>query len=129
MSQTWNGRPGHGSGAASTSTNDTASIPRPGMCGPEDAHLYDTGASPSRAAVSALQALEGLAERLTWSVLADALREGTAAHWVRRARELETVGTPWADEAAREARRHAWLIATYGVGDELLDDLRAGVAA
>jgi len=63
------------------------------------------------------------------AVLADAFREALPAHWCRRAAELETVGTSWAAEAAEQCRAHAWLLDTYGLPDELVDELRAGVAA
>jgi len=120
--QTGEGRPGAESGAA------IDHHPGP-ILRPEDAHLFDTGASPSRAAVGALLALPDLADKLALSVLVDACREALPAFWCRRARELETVGTSWADEAALEARRHAWLIDAFGLPDGLLGDLRAGVAA
>ncbi|WIY81777.1 hypothetical protein [Propionimicrobium sp. PCR01-08-3] len=52
-----------------------------------------------------------LAERLSLSVLVDALREAMPAYWLRRAEQLESIGTPFADGAAAECRRHAWLLA------------------
>jgi len=123
VAETWEGRPGTESGAAAKSNPPIFSLPA------ERAHEFDTGASPSGAAVSALLALDDLAERLTLAVLADAFREALPAYWCRRAAELETVGTPWADEAAQECRRHAWLLDRFGVGDELLGELAEGVAA
>jgi len=122
VAETWESRPGAETGAANNRL--PASILRP-----EDAHLFDTGASSSRAAVGALLALPDLADKLALSVLVDAFREALPAYWVRRARELEAVGTEWAAAAALEARRHAWLVATYGLPDGLIGELAEGVAA
>ena len=51
------------------------------------------------------------AEHLARRILQEAIKESTVTHWLRRADELEQVGTPWADDAALECRRHAWLLA------------------
>jgi|GEM_PF-2012929 len=123
MPETWEGRPGTESGAAAKSNPPVLSLPA------ELAHEFDAGVSPSRAVVGALLALDDLAERLTLAVLADAFREALPAYWCRRARELEATGTPWSAAAALECRRHGWLIDRFGLPDELLGELRAGVAA
>jgi len=51
------------------------------------------------------------AEQLVRRILQESIKELTVNHWLRRADELEQVGTRWADEAALECRRHAWLLA------------------
>lgn len=51
------------------------------------------------------------AEHIARRILQEAIKESTVNHWLRRADELEQVGTPWADDAALECRRHAWLLA------------------
>lgn len=51
------------------------------------------------------------AEHIARRILQEAIKESTVTHWLRRAAELEAVGTPWADGAALECRRHAWLLA------------------
>ena len=51
------------------------------------------------------------AEQLVRRILQESIKELTVTHWLRRAAELEAVGTPWADGAALECRRHAWLLA------------------
>lgn len=43
-------------------------------------------------------------------VLQDALAEATSSYWLRRAVELEAVGTPTADASALACRRHATLV-------------------
>lgn len=77
------------------------------------AHEYGRGrpVGPSRPSVQMLADLPDLAERLSLSVLVDALREAMPAYWLRRAEQLESIGTPFADGAAAECRRHAWLLA------------------
>ena len=55
--------------------------------------------------------IQNHAEQLVRRILQESIKELTVAHWLRRADELEQVGTPWADDAALECRRHAWLLA------------------
>lgn len=50
------------------------------------------------------------AEHIALRIIQEAIKEASVDHWLRRADELERVGTPWADEAALECRRHAWLL-------------------
>lgn len=73
-------------------------------------------------------ALPDLAYRLSLSVLVDALREATPAYWVRRAEALEAVGTPSGDDAARECRRHAWLLAQM-TADQVAESFELGEVA
>lgn len=42
--------------------------------------------------------------------LTQALLEALPGYWQRRADSLATVGTEWADGAALNCRRHAWLL-------------------
>ncbi|GAA2184686.1 hypothetical protein GCM10009785_33600 [Brooklawnia cerclae] len=88
---------------------------------------YDTGPAPSRDVVNALINLPDLVQTMALAVIVDAFREALPAYWCRRAAELETVGTPWADEAAEQCRAHAWLIANFGLPDGLIDELDAAV--
>lgn len=79
------------------------------------AHLYGVGL-PSQTARGALarRALSALSaadlERAGYRFIQQLITEATPMYWLRRAEELERVGTAWADEAAANCRRHAWLL-------------------
>ena len=57
--------------------------------------------------------LRQAARRFIQQTLAEAL----PVTWLRRAEQFEQVGTPAADEMARNCRRHAWLLASDGLPD------------
>jgi hypothetical protein len=56
-------------------------------------------------------------------VIEEALIEGTAAHWERRADDFATVGTPACDEVTLACRRHAWLVRDIGLDPEAQAEL------
>jgi hypothetical protein len=74
---------------------------------------------------------EQVARRIIHEVIAEAL----PLTWIRRAEQLEQVGTPSADEAAVNCRRHAWLLSLGAPDhldaevDEALATITAAVAA
>lgn len=59
-------------------------------------------------------------------VIEDALLEATAAYWLHRADDFDTVGTLTADQTALACRRHAQLLAELGLDQQAtaeLDDI------
>ncbi|MGC3953418.1 MAG: hypothetical protein QM804_04050 [Propionicimonas sp.] len=97
----------------------------------ENAHLFGlqrpTAAehrSMQRRAMASLltepdQFWQQVARRVIQEVLAEALPDT----WLRRAEQFQKVGTPSADEAAKNCRRHAWLLATRGMPDDLASEV------
>lgn len=65
--------------------------------------------------------------RFTATVLHQALLEGTARFWRRRAEEFATVGTPDCDQIAQACHHHADLITTTGL-DAAAEDTLAALA-
>jgi hypothetical protein len=64
-------------------------------------------------------------EHFQHRVMQDALAEATAAHWEKRARDFDAVGTPEADETAQACRNRARVALDGDVEEfyELLDVL------
>lgn len=57
-------------------------------------------------------------EHFRWRVLQDALLEGVAAYWERRAATFAGVGNDRCDLVAQNCRNHAWLIRQTGLDAE-----------
>lgn len=84
----------------------------------EHAHEFGRGMSQAERDALNRQALRQLGDDLELMLrqaarrfVAETLTAAFPGTWLRRAEQLEAVGTPAADEAAKAARRHAWLLA------------------
>lgn len=55
--------------------------------------------------------IQNHAEHLVLRIGQESIKELTVNHGLRRADELEQIGTIWADGAALECQRHAWWLA------------------
>lgn len=107
--------------AGALDLRDAESVPA------ELAHLYGlAGRSATQAQDEARRGLQTLAD--AWpEVLAQMIRralqqaflEALPAYWLRRAEQMQEIGTPWGWEAAAACRRHAWLLATQGLSQDL----------
>lgn len=49
-------------------------------------------------------------DRVAARFLQDLLEQATVDYWERRARQLDTIATPWGSEAAQACRHHAQAI-------------------
>ena len=93
----------------------------------ENAHLFglqrltapEHRAMQRRALVSLRPELDQFWRQVARRVIQEVVAEALPGTWLRRAEQVEKVGTPSADEAARNCRRHAWLLATQGVPDDM----------
>lgn len=108
------------------------------------AHLFGVGMPVTERRALSRRVLRQLVTSGEWETVYNnfirrsvhaALMEALPEHWLARAESLETVGTPEADEAARNCRAHAWILATSGMPadlaaevDEVLDHLAGEVA-
>lgn len=109
----------------------TATIGAASVLPAELAHTYGVGGvSRTQANAAARRGLMALREawpevlaQMMRRALQQALQEAVPDYWIRRAEYLEQVGTEWADGAARNCRRAAWLLATEGLSDDVLAEL------
>lgn len=98
----------------------------------EHAHLFGIGMSQTERAALNRRGLASLREvwpavleRMLRRFLQDAIASQLPGVTLKRAEELERVGTPWADAAAKALRRRAWLQATCGPTDDVMADVDA----
>lgn len=85
----------------------------------EQAHLFGRDVNPngSRQWLRTLTDQEAaeMLQRFAVRCLQQAFEEALPIYWIRRAEQLETVGTPWADQTAIACRRHASILSTTGL--------------
>lgn len=62
-----------------------------------------------------------MVQRFAVRCVQQAFEEALPVYWIRRAQELERVGTPWADATAVACRRHAWILATTGMPGDIAE--------
>lgn len=131
-----------GPGSATRADHEAdAAASLPSLLPADRAHLFGVGmpvterrALSRRALVSLREALPDLVEQLARRCIQQAVEEALPTYWLSRAEALEAVGTPAADEAARQCRRHSWLLAQGlpdGIAaevDEVLEHLAGEVA-
>lgn len=93
----------------------------------EEAHRYGVGISEThrynitqRGLASLMEVMPDFLDQVARRAIQHGLQEALPPYWLRRAETFEKVGTPTADETAKACRRHAWLLATHGIGDEIL---------
>lgn len=75
-----------------------------------------------RGLASLAESLPEMWARIGRRAIQQAVYEALPTYWLVRAERLEQVGTPWADEAAANCRRHAWLL-SQGLPDDLAAEL------
>lgn len=63
-----------------------------------------------------------LVEQMLRRAIQQAFTEALPSYWLRRAEQLEAVGTAWAEGAAVACRRHAWLL-SQGLPEQVADEL------
>lgn len=101
----------------------------------EHAHEFGRGMSQTERDALNRRALRGMGDQLELMLrqaarrfIAETLTAAFPSTWLRRAEQLEAVGTPAADEAAKAARRHAWLLA-QGLPDDVASEVDEWLAA
>ncbi len=87
---------------------------------------HHDGAAIDNAARRRFHLTSDLLARVLVRATQQAFLEALPSYWLGRAEQLEAVGTSWADAAAANCRRHAWLLA-QALPDEVSQEIHAHV--